>query len=86
MFLCKRNGIYYIWYRDDRGKKKKVSTGAKTKNGAIKVLRKFNESSYRGKARPILLTGFVKDLFEYIRSIHTCNHQEELLCWIIRQF
>ena len=68
MFLCKRNGIYYLWYRDDAGKKHKVSTGAKVKADALGFLRTFDQESRHRKNQRILLSAFTKDLFEYVRS------------------
>ena len=51
MFLSKRNGIYYIWYRDVRDKKRKVSTGATVKIDALRFLRSFAETSHINKPR-----------------------------------
>ena len=42
MFLSKRsNGIYYLWYFDDSGKRHKVSTGCQLKSDALKFVQRF---------------------------------------------
>jgi len=42
MHISKRsNGIYCVWYTDQRGRKKKVSTGKSRKSEALNVFRSF---------------------------------------------
>ena len=45
MFLSKRNGIYYLWYTDEAGRKQKVSTRASSKSEAFKFLHDFRPKS-----------------------------------------
>ena len=42
MFLSKsKSGYYYIWYKDERGKKCKISTRTKSKREAYQALANF---------------------------------------------
>ena len=68
MFLSKRNGIYYLWYRDDLGRKKKVSTGATTKSAALEFLRDFDKSNRPKQTSHLLLSAFAPQLFEHIQA------------------
>ena len=45
MFLSRRNGIYYLWYTDEAGRKQKVSTRVSSKSEAVKFLRDFRLKS-----------------------------------------
>ena len=48
MYLSRRsNGIYYLWYEDELGRKHKVSTRSTLKAEAIKFLREFKVSLVR---------------------------------------
>jgi integrase len=79
MYLSKRNnGIWYLWFHDAMGKKRKVSTGALTKPDALKFLRDFKEHDAKRKVK---LTGktlkeFHEDFKTYSASIHTPKTQE----------
>jgi site-specific recombinase XerD len=79
MFLSKRsNGIYYLWFVDDGGKKQKVSTGCSLKSEALKFLQSFKEGEKQHKARLTLktLSEFFSDYREYAKSIHTIKTQQ----------
>ena len=53
MFLSKGyNGYYYLYYKDDSGKRKKVSTKTKLKSEANKFFREFN--SEKKPVKPII--------------------------------
>jgi integrase len=41
MFLSRRNGIYYLWYSDKSGKRRKVSTRSKSKSDALIFIKKY---------------------------------------------
>ena len=45
MFLSERNGISYLWYRDDAGNEYKVRTGARVKADTLHLLRGFDQES-----------------------------------------
>jgi hypothetical protein len=40
--LSKRNGVYYLWWKDNSGKRRNVSTHTKTNTEALQFLREFN--------------------------------------------
>lgn len=44
MFLSKRNGIFYLWHEDEKGKRRKVSTRSTNKSDALLFLKKFTPS------------------------------------------
>ena len=74
MFLSKRsNGIYYLWFMDERGRKQKVSTRCSHKPDAVKFFREFKEGEKQRKTS--LTTRMLSELFveyqEYAKSIHT---------------
>jgi len=73
MYLSKRNGVYYLWWKDDAGKRRKVSTHSKTKTEALQFLREFNqqENERRRTLKPIALPGFQEIYLDFSRSIHT---------------
>jgi len=81
MFLSKRsNGIYYLWFTADGGKKQKVSTGAKYKSDALRFLRDFNngEKKRREKIEHKNLTDFFSEYREYSKGIHTLKTQQSI--------
>jgi hypothetical protein len=47
MFLSKRNGVYYLWYEDESGRRQKVSTRSKVKRDALAFVRAFQPRSSR---------------------------------------
>lgn len=74
MFLQKSpSGIYYLWYKNNNGKKQKVSTRCKIKSGALKFLQHFNEEQHEKKMKleRITLSVLIKDYLTYSRSRHT---------------
>jgi integrase len=79
MFLSKRsNRIYYLWYRDGFGKKRKVSTRARRKTDALKFLQSFRESERRRTIRlnHTLLSDFTKEFLAYSKDVHRPKTQE----------
>ncbi|MBA4312667.1 MAG: hypothetical protein C0417_08555 [Chlorobiaceae bacterium] len=81
MFLSKRsNGIYYLWYFDEGGRKHKVSTGCNLKSDAVKFLRDFNENASYRKSRITLKTlkEFHSDYQTYSKSVHTLKTQQSI--------
>ena len=68
MFLSKhRNGIYYLWYRDENNRRQKVSTKAHRKSDALKFLQTFKIESERRKA-PKLFSNYMVQFLEYSKS------------------
>jgi integrase len=49
MFLSKRNGIYYLWYSDESGRKQKISTHTSHKPEAIQFLRDFHPKGHNSR-------------------------------------
>ena len=79
MFLSKRsNGIYYIWFVDEIGRKQKVSTHRRLKSEALKFLQKFRESEREHKIRlqRTLFSQFAEDFLSYSKSVHTPKTQK----------
>lgn len=68
MFLSKRNnGIFYLWFEDNFGKVRKVSTRCKSQSHALDFLRKFQQSE---KTTPLhenkmMLSQFVEDFLRF---------------------
>lgn len=71
MYLSKRkdSGVYYLWFHDSRGRKRKVSTRCNKKNDALKFLREFREKQ-RIKQR-IPLSNFTFEYLKHSATKHT---------------
>ncbi|MBM4400404.1 MAG: site-specific integrase [Crenarchaeota archaeon] len=65
MFLSKApSGIYYLWFRNERGKRQKVSTRCRRKSDALRFLQSFKmERSHR--KQPKLFSDFKRDFLLY---------------------
>ncbi len=70
MYLSKRSSVYYIWYRDQPGKKQKVSTHCRKKGDAFEVLRSFQASSHRSGNYGLTLSTFYAELSKHLASIY----------------
>ena len=71
MFLSKRyNGIYYLWYVDDRGIYRKVSTRSRSKTAAVKFLRSFKAEERERQSPTRLISQFSAEYLTYSESIH----------------
>ena len=71
MFLSKSSlGYYYIWFTDQRGKRKKVSTRCKRKGDALRFLQHFREEDHERqlKARHVCLSTFFHDYLKYAEA------------------
>jgi len=78
MFLSKRsNGVYYLWFIDESGKKRKVSTGCYLKSEALKFLQEFNQSQETRKVqfKNIPLSQFKQGFLQYSQTVHRSNTQ-----------
>ena len=68
MFLSKSpSGIYYLYYKNDNGKKQKVSTRSHLKSGALKFLTTF-KIEREDRKRPMLFSAFMIKFLEYAKS------------------
>jgi hypothetical protein len=78
MFLSKRDGVYHLFFVDETGKRRKRSTGARSKPEAMQFLRAFNEQedARRRAMRCITLADFSAALLTYSRSVNTPNTVE----------
>jgi integrase len=71
MFISRStSGYYYIWFKDQRGKRKKVSTRCKRKGGALRFLQHFREEEHERlqKAKHVLLSTFIQEYLHYARA------------------
>jgi len=72
MYLSKRKGIYYVFYRKSDGKKTCKSTGSKFKKEALAYLKDFEQKLFEQKKRKkILLSEFKKEYLIHISRTHT---------------
>jgi len=74
MFLSKRsNGVYYLWYTDESGKKCKGSTKTCSKSEVQRFLRNFIRNGKQQKSRlsAIPLSLFQAEFLTYSASTHS---------------
>lgn len=74
MFLSKRNGTYYVFYLNERGKRTCISTKAKFKSDANKFLMRFKdelEKRQSQKVTPINLKEFANEFRSHSALIHS---------------
>lgn len=68
MFLSKApSGIYYLWYKDDRGRRQKVSTRSKHKTDALKFVQTF-KADQEEKIQPKTLSAFTGEFLTYAKA------------------
>ena len=78
MYLSKRsNGVYYLWYHNELGRKRKVSTQKKLKADALEFVKNFRQTDRERKARlqKITLQAFQTDFLSYSSGVHTQKTQ-----------
>jgi len=77
MFLAKRCGVYYLWYKDDQGRRQKISTRSTTKKNALAFLRTFKPQEL--VTTPVVPYRKLSELFrefqEHSATIHTKHTQ-----------
>lgn len=74
MTLSKRsNGFYYLWYLDDSGVRRKVSTKCRLRSDALDFLRRFKEDDLerRTRVRRTSLSQFKESFLAHSRSFHS---------------
>ena len=71
MFLARRSsGIYYLWYDDEFGRRRKVSTKTKLKSEATEFLRTFKRKSVV-KVKQKRLADFTKEFLAYTQTTYS---------------
>jgi hypothetical protein len=71
MYLSRRSkGVYYLRYKDDAGRKHKVSTRTTLKSEAIQFLREFKVTHVRS-ARSMKLSGFVTEFLAFAGTTYS---------------
>jgi site-specific recombinase XerD len=79
MFLSKRsNGIYYLRFDDELGRRHKVSTRCTLKTDALNFLQDFKQSEHERNVRllRVSLHQFTEDYLTYSKSVHTVKSRE----------
>jgi len=74
MFLSKlSHGVYYLFYHDELGKRRAVSTRCRHKPDALKFLQTFKEADRQKKAKlqRVTLSQFMKTYLEHSQGVHT---------------
>jgi integrase len=67
MFLSKVGSIYYLFFTDENGIRRKISTRSTRKSDALTFLRQFRQSEFeqKKKLRQVSLSAFVKEYSEF---------------------
>ena len=68
MFLSERTGIFYLWYQDRRGKRKKVSTTSRSESEALRFPTSFSVSKGSNKAVISRLSDFSRRVLQYVQT------------------
>jgi integrase len=88
MTLCKhKNGIYYIWWVDESGRRRKTSTQSRRKAEALTFLQQFKagQQSRKLRLRFTPLSQFAEEFQTYSRTVHSPATQD-LVSLTFRQF
>jgi site-specific recombinase XerD len=71
MYLSRRSkSVYYLWYKDDAGRKHKVSTRTTLKSEAIQFLREFRVTRVRS-AKSMRLSEFVAEFLAFAGTTYS---------------
>ena len=82
MFLSRStHGIYYLFYLDGLGVRRKVSTRCRRKSEALEFLRTFthNEQERKVRQQRTLFSKFAMDFLAYSQSVHTRSTQRHFV-------
>ncbi|MGH2568201.1 MAG: tyrosine-type recombinase/integrase [Bacteroidota bacterium] len=73
MFLSRVRGIYYLFFIDEAGTRRKLSTRCSRKSDALTFLRNFKVSEFerRKKLRRIFLSVFMKEFSDFASGTYT---------------
>ncbi|MCH8941767.1 MAG: phage integrase N-terminal SAM-like domain-containing protein [Bacteroidetes bacterium] len=78
MFLSKnKKGFYYLYFTDENGKRKCITTKTKLKSEANKFLSSFRaklKEKIESQTKPILLRRMIFEFLMYSESVHSYNH------------
>ena len=82
MFISRReNGVFYLFYKNEAGEQRKVSTRTKLKSEAIRFLRQFDAEQHKRTRNTanITFTEFSAKFLEYVKAnllprTHELNH------------
>jgi len=83
MFLSKRNGIYYVFYNNARGKRTCISTKSKLKSDAIKFLVGFKDELKKREQNNVILISlqyFINNYLYYSASFHAYKTSKDYKC------
>jgi hypothetical protein len=69
IFLSKGNDIYYFWYDDEDGRKRKISMRARLRSDALKSLRSFDERRKAIRRNRMQLLAFAVDAVRYAETV-----------------
>ncbi len=82
MHISKRsNGIYYIWFTDEQGRRQKISTRSSSKSEALKIFRNFIQSSQDKPQRqpfPPSLSSFTATYLDYAKGRYSRSYCENI--------
>ncbi|HET55572.1 MAG TPA: site-specific integrase [Ignavibacteria bacterium] len=88
MYLSKhRNGYYYIYFQDESGRRKSISTKTKLKSEAAKFLSEFKDHLQQrkdSKTIPVSIQHFITKFLIYSSHIHSENHTKSLRTTLIK--
>jgi len=78
VFLSKRGGVYYLFFVDDNGIRRKVSTRQRTKSEALRLLRTLQTQAAPTLSTPktVPLSMFQDEYLAYFRTVHRPNVAE----------
>lgn len=73
MFVSKFRKKFYLFFRDENGKRIKVTTGCTSKSSAISFLQSFNKDEYKKKlrSRTVSFSVFYDEYFSYASGVLT---------------
>jgi len=76
MFLTKHpNRIWYLYFVDHNGKRRRISTKCRLKSDALRFLQSFNveEQNRQPERNRTTLSLFAQDHLKYSESVHTAK-------------
>jgi hypothetical protein len=78
MFLSKhKSGIYHLYFKNEYGLRRCVSTKTRKKLEAYEFLQEFKvklKDKLEGKPEPIILRKLTFEFLKYSESVHSYNH------------
>gem|GEM_PF-1861748 len=86
MFLSRRsNGVYYLWFDDELGRRHKVPTRCTLKTDALKFIQQFKQAEKQKKINRVLLSQFTETFLPYSKNVHSHSTQV-LFRWSFQEF